>query len=72
VPFVIRKQECNLTVEDFIQEMLEQPDPEQDIWRVRNHRLNRISVVLKPWIRKNDHGAVLGGLSFVLQKVDLV
>ena len=72
MPFVIRKEECNLTVQDFLQEILEQPDPEQDIWRVRNHRLNRISVVLKPWIRKNDRGAVLGGLSFVLQKVDLV
>jgi len=52
--------------------MLERPDPEQDIWRVRNHRLNRISVVLKPWIRKNDSGAFVGGLSFVLQKADLV
>jgi len=72
VPFVIRKQECTLIVEDFIQEMLERPDPEQDIWRVRNHRLNRISVVLKPWIRKNDSGAFVGGLSFVLQKADLV
>ena len=71
MPFVIRKEECNLTVEDFLQEMLERTDPE-DIWRVRNHRLNRISVVLKPWIRKNDNGAVLGGLSFVLQKADLV